>query len=109
MMTRLAVVCTACQNPLANATDTFGDVYSPFCWECYSALNGESGGNGYYGLAPHHHDLSITGSMIGSTIFDPLPKPNACGEYIVGNMAFIPDPSVPGLGFWDYRPLSGWR
>lgn len=112
-MSRLMIVCTACQKPLANATDTFGDVDCPFCWECYGALNGE-GGMGpegmpceYYGLAPHHHDLSITGSMIGSTVLDPLPEPSQFGEYIIGNQIFTP--TEPGMGIWSYRPLPGWR
>ena len=104
--------CAACEVALTGGVDTFGWPES-FCWNCYASLNGEGGigpeGGGYYGLAPHHHDLSITGTMIGSTVFDPLPEPNADGEYIVGTMVFIPDPSAPGLGFWDYRSLPGWR
>lgn len=111
-MSRLPVVCTACQTPLTNGLDTFGDIDQPFCWPCYGALNGESGPHsGYYGLAPHHHDLSITGSIIGSTVFDPLPARDANGDYIVGNMIYTPDPSVKGggLGFWSHRPLPGWR
>jgi hypothetical protein len=105
------IVCTACQKALAGGTDTFGDVDCPFCWECYGALNGEGGigpeGGDYYGLAPHHHDLTITGSIIGSTVLDPLPEPNANGEYIIGNQVFIP--TEPGMGIWSYRPLPGWR
>lgn len=112
-MAREPLICTACQVQLRGGLDTFGDVGMPFCWECYAALNGEGGigpeSGGYYGLAPHHHDLTITGHMIGSTVFDPLPEPNAQGEYIIGNMVFIRDPSAPGMGFWDYRPLPGWR
>jgi hypothetical protein len=63
----------------------------------------------YYGLAPHHHDLSITGSYIGSTIFDPLPEPTANGEYEIDNMTYTPDPQTPGMGFWEGKPLPGWR
>lgn len=110
-MSRLMIICTGCQKQLRGATDTFGDIGCPFCWECYSALCGEGGigleGGSYYGLAPHHHDLSITGSMIGSTVFDPLPEPNQYGEYIIGNMIFTP--TEPGMGIWDYRPNPGWR
>lgn len=102
--------CTGCQKPLGNGLDTFGDVGCEFCWDCYGALNGESGpGHDYYGLAPHHHDLSITGSMIGSTVLDPLPQPNSCGAYEIGNTTFFPDPEAQGLGVWSHRPLPGWR
>lgn len=108
-MSRLATTCTACATTLHNGTDTFGDVGCPFCWDCYAALNGERGSPGYYGLAPHHHDLTITGSIIGSTVFDPLPEPNENGEYVIGNRVFFPDPHALGLGVWEYRPLPGWR
>ncbi|MCC6458032.1 MAG: hypothetical protein IT328_23965 [Caldilineaceae bacterium] len=107
-MARIAIACTACQKPLAGGTDTFGDIWQPFCWICYAELNSGPQGQ-WYGLAPHHHDLSITGSIIGSTVFDPLPEPNANGEYVMGDQTFMPDPHAPGLGIWEQRALPGWR
>lgn len=124
-MTRLAYQCTACEKALEGNTDTFGWPGN-FCWNCYAELNCNGGcleGGSYYGLAPHHHDLTLTGHMIGSTVFDPLPEPNAVadagrstaavgtgsGEYIIDNMTFSPDPLAPGMGVWEYRALPGWR
>lgn len=110
-MARLPITCTACETQLLGGSDTFGDVGCVFCWKCYSELVGGDGpeGGSVYGLGPHHHDLTITGSIIGSTVFDPLPEPNADGEYVIGNQLFIPDPDAPGLGTWVSRPLPGWR
>lgn len=107
-MSRLAITCTACRKQLLGGTDTFGDVNCPFCWNCYSSLQGESG-ESIYGLGPHHHDLTITGHMIGSTVFDPLPEPNADGEYEIDDMIFWPDPEALGLGVWTYKVIPGWR
>ena len=111
-MTRIPIQCTACEKTLRGGIDTFGDWNMPFCWDCYGELNSNGGcieSGDYYGLAPHHHDLNLTGSIIGSTVFDPLPEPNEYGEYIVGNRIFTPDPEAPGLGIWSYRVLPGWR
>ena len=105
--------CCFCAKPLTGGTDTFGWP-GDWCWDCYAQDNagqlydaGEY--HSWYGLAPHHHDLSITGSIIGSTVLDPLPAPNTDGEYVVGNATFVPDPDAPGLGIWTQRPLPGWR
>jgi hypothetical protein len=104
------IQCTACEKTLRGGTDTFGDWDLPFCFTCYAELNGNGGcGGDYYGLAPHHHDLSVTGSIIGSTVFDPLPEPNEYGEYVIGNQIFMPDPEAPRLGVWSYRTPPGWR
>lgn len=43
----------------------------------------------YYGVAPHTHDLSKTGSFIGSTVY--VPKKNWPNN-------FHEDPEEPGLG-----------
>jgi hypothetical protein len=51
----------------------------------------------YYGLGPHHHDLTITGMLIGSTVFDAQDDPN-----------FTSDPDAPGLGVWHYKS-KGWQ
>lgn len=107
-MSRLAIACICCEKPLQGGTDTFDGVNSPMCWECYAEW--QSGPSGqWYGLAPHHHDLSITGSIIGSTVLDSLPAPNTNGEYMIGDCTFLPDPDAPGLGTWERRCLPGWR
>lgn len=108
-MSRIAIICVCCGKELRNGLDTFGNNDAPMCWDCYSALQGEAGCNQYYGLAPHHHDLSITGTMIGSTVFDPLPEPNADGEYVIGEQIFYPDPQASGMGVWVDRVIPGWR
>lgn len=107
-MSRLPIVCSVCQTPLTGGLDTYGDAGSPLCWDCYAYINAGPQGE-WYGLAPHHHDLSITGSILGSTVLDPLPAPNADGEYIIEQQVFVPDPHAKGLGIWSHRPLPGWR
>lgn len=102
------ITCSVCAKPLTNGLDTFGDVHNPMCWDCWAESNA-GGDAGYYGLAPHHHDLSITGSLIGSTVFDPLPERDVNGDYRIDNRIFTPDPTAPGLGFWDYDTPPGWR
>ncbi len=52
----------------------------------------------YYGLKPHTHDLSKTGSLIGSTIFDKEEK-------LPDN--FQPDSECPGMGTYLYCPYCG--
>jgi hypothetical protein len=85
-----------CGKELANELDTFGDHDHPMCWGCYAAGNDVD--YSYYGLAPHHHDLERTGSIIGSTVFDSKDDPD-----------FTPDPDDPSLGFWILRGVTGWR
>lgn len=50
--------CTICKCGLTGGTDTFGDVASPMCWECWSTLvfdgDGDDGwvfppGNAWWG------------------------------------------------------------
>ena len=45
----------------------------------------------WYGVAPHKHDMTLTGSIIGSTVI--LPK-----EQWDNN--FIEDPECEGCGNW---------
>lgn len=53
----------------------------------------------YYGLAPHNHDLSKTGCVVGSTVFtgEPLPE------------NFEPDPDDPDgkIGTYTHCPKCG--
>lgn len=86
--------CTACFKQLTNGLDTFGQHNMPLCWDCFSEMNGEN--RSHYGLGPHEHDLSRTGSIIGSTVFT--------GE----DDRFTPDPDAPGLGIWDMSAAKGW-
>jgi len=102
------IACTLCDVPLRNATDTFGEWNYPMCWDCYAGLVGENEET-WYGLAPHHHDLTITGSVIGSTVFDPLPERGVNGEYDLGDRTFMPDPEAPGCGVWTRKIMAGWR
>jgi hypothetical protein len=106
------ITCDLCDKPLTGGTDTFGWPGN-LCWNCYAECNANGGDpelGDYYGLAPHHHDLSITGSLIGSTVFDPLPERDANGEYhIAAQQTFVPDPDVSGLGTWHYDTPLGWR
>ena len=96
--------CSVCYRSLDSKLDTFGDLAFPLCWGCYAEMH--SGSEAIYGLGPHHHDLSKTGSLVGSTVFDGLPEKNEAGEYVIDGNVFIPDPDTPGLGVWVYR---GWR
>ena len=52
----------------------------------------------YYGLRPHGHDLSKTGSFIGSTVFDDGPLPDN----------FEPDKETDGqCGTYTHCPHCG--
>jgi len=57
----------------------------------------------WYGVAPHHHDLTKTGSFLGSTVLDPLPEPDEDGVYhLPGGICFRPDPDCPRCGtYWS--------
>jgi hypothetical protein len=88
--------CIVCDVELTGGLDTYGSYDMPMCWDCYSEMAGETI-QPYYGLGPHHHDLTITGSFIGSTVFDAQDDPN-----------FSPDPDAPGLGVWHYKN-RGWQ
>lgn len=102
---RLKLTCTRCGVELRNELDTFGDVGDELCEDCWYEYYDEVDGS-YYGLAPHHHDLSITGSFIGSTIFDPLPEPAPDGRYWIADrgMWFRPDDEVGGsAGVWERK------
>jgi len=98
-----------CGKPLTGGIDTFGDVGENLCWDCYAQRNAEWYDT-VYGLGPHHHDLSKTGSFIGSTVMEPLPEPDEDGRHIFPDgREFIPDPDAPGLGTWITSAPPGWR
>jgi len=54
----------------------------------------------YYGLRPHTHDLSKTGSFIGSTVIDR-------NDHLPDN--FTPDPDDPtgDVGIYTHCPKCG--
>ena len=88
--------CVACGKEIRGA-EVYGPTDAPRCWTCYAESN--EGGHAYYGLAPHHHDESITGSVIGLTVI----------ESIEPTDEFTPDPDAPGLGVWHVKVARGWR
>jgi hypothetical protein len=89
-----------CGTLLTGGIDTFGPWNDPLCWECYSGEDVNGADRSHYGLAPHRHDLSKTGSFIGSTVFE------TDREDVEG---FVADPDAPELGFWTQKPARGWR
>lgn len=109
MKTHRFLNCTVCGVELQNNVDTYGDVGQETCRDCWYNLQDkmeELYGAKYYGLAPHHHDLTITGSFIGSTVYDPLPEPAPDGRYWIADrqMWFTPDGEVDGyMGMWSER------
>ena len=105
------LTCMICGCPLSGGLDTYGAVGQELCFADWLALayEDEQVEQTWYGLAPHHHDLTITGSVIGSTVFDALPEEkNERGEYIIQpGLFFLPDDETGGyLGLWrDTRHL----
>jgi hypothetical protein len=105
--------CSVCGKPI-QGTEIFGRDDCPKCWLCYSENAGsdepEPEDDVWYGLAPHHHDLTRTGSVLGSTVFDPLPEPNEKGEIVLADgTVFVPDPDAPGCGTYYRNRPAGWR
>lgn len=92
--------CSICGIALHNALDTYGDVGSELCETCwYDMLDVEL--DCWYGVASHVHDLSKTGSFIGSTVLTPLPAPDEHGVYAVDGLYFVPDAETEGgCGMW---------
>lgn len=108
-MTRIQLVCTRCGIPLENDIHTFGDVGQELCEDCWYEFFDETYGLQYYGMAPHIHDLSLTGSFIGSTIlldYKATSKQDANGRYWIEErkMWFTPDEETDGgCGLWEER------
>ena len=98
--------CTHCEKELTAPIQEYGPGDYPLCWDCWTA---DDEGEEWYGLAPHGHDLTRTGSFIGSTVFKPMGEPNADGVYILdgGNTVFTPDPEDPCMG--SYKEIRGIR
>lgn len=106
MFNRLGFQCTCCGAPLTGGEDTFGTIDQPMCQGCHFSLIEETEDQMWYGLAPHHHDLTLTGNLIGSTVLDPLPEPALDGRYWIESRGawFQPDDEMDGkLGVWSTR------
>jgi hypothetical protein len=100
--------CTLCQAPLSDDLTTFGDHGSEICADCWYDLpeNNES----WYGSAPHHHDMTLTGDWIGSTVYEPTPEPDKHGVIALPNGTFfVPDAEVDGTAGMYYirHPYDG--
>ena len=99
--------CKVCGYEFGHDWEIYGAVGDCLCADCYfDMISDEQGYEEMYGMAPHHHDTSITGGWIGSTILDPLSeKPDENGWYKVGDGWFWPDKEVDGAqGIWrEYR------
>jgi hypothetical protein len=100
--------CQICDTEL-EPIDEFGPVNYVHCYECWTAESGDDSDNCdfWYGLAPHVHDLSITGHIIGSTVLYPLDKyKKENGRYWIPerNAWFTPDDEVGGaMGIWEEK------
>jgi len=99
--------CQSCGETLENEFNVYGDVGETLCWACWSDMvDAERGYSEVYGIGPHHHDMSITGSIIGSTVFDALEgERDADGWYHINEKVWYkPDtnPDGEGMGLWRY-------
>jgi hypothetical protein len=92
---REPLLCMLCQSPLRGELDTFGEPGQEICYDCWVDLPEQN--ETWYGMAPHHHDLTLTGSFIGSTVFDAIPEPDANGVIVLSDgRFFVPDAEVDG-------------
>lgn len=103
--------CEECKAPIQRDYEAYGDLGECLCATCwFQRLEAEEEAQGYsevYGIGPHHHDLSRTGHVIGSTVDDPLPDvaPDAEGYIrITPTSYYKPDtnPDGAGMGMWRY-------
>lgn len=102
------VLCTGC-GALIMLRASYGDYSQPFCQNCWFTVTEEECDD-WYGLAPHTHDLSKTGSFIGSTVFTQLPPADEAGWIDCSFMGpswvgtwFRPDPEDPFSGVYSTR------
>lgn len=102
----MGLTCYFCGVELTGGIDTFGPPTQECCDSCWRANGIDDEPRSWYGLAPHHHDMDITGSIIGSTVFDGIPEDNRDedGWYQVApGLFFLPDVEAPGCGIWEDR------
>ena len=108
-MKNTELICHFCEAAIARPQENWGQWNSPTCLQCFlelSALSDHEPQECWYGLAPHTHDLTLTGSFIGSTVMTPLTALPALtyGSADLGWGWFTPDEDAPGMGV--YTPYS---
>lgn len=109
MIRRIQLTCMMCGVPLNGELDTYGDIGSELCADCWYDEDERINGVYFYGLAPHIHDLTITGSYLGSTVYldyQSTAKRDERGRYWIEHMKmwFSPDDEVDGYqGMWEER------
>lgn len=107
MMRRFPLRCAICGTELKTDLDCYGDIGEDVCIDCWYDNQPD---DVWYGQAPHHHNMTLTGSFIGSTVFEPLPpdseKHPVYGYWIESAQAYFrPDEEVGGdAGLWTRRP-----
>ena len=105
-MSYTELTCHFCKAAIARPQENWGERNSPTCLSCYtelSAISDHEPQESWYGVAPHTHDLTLTGSFIGSTVMTPLPALTN-GSVDLGWGWFTPDDESPGMGV--YSPYS---
>ena len=108
-MSNTELICHFCEAVIARPQENWGEWNSPTCLRCYtelSAMSDHEPEESWYGIAPHTHDLTLTGSFIGSTVLTPLPAPTQGGRRVdLGWGWFVPDEDAPGMGIYSlYGP-----
>lgn len=96
--------CTICGTELKNGLDTFGDVGSEVCQQCWIHPPDEGKRDTWYGLAPHTYFIDAEGRFT-EVLLDVMPDGSGYIEIEPG-LIFIPDVEVNGaMGVWeDSRP-----
>ena len=75
-MSSTELICHFCEAVIARPQENWGEWNSPTCLRCHtelSAMSDHEPEESWYGIAPHTHDLTRTGSFIGSTVMTPPP------------------------------------
>lgn len=103
--------CKLCGLTIVNTWEEYGSPDEVLCVRCWYDLQDEQeeaqGYHEVYGIGPHHHDLSRTGSIIGSTVDDPLPDvaPDSEGFIMITPTSYYKpgtNPDGAGMGLWRY-------
>ncbi len=108
-MSVIMVNCTACEKDMPFDRSSYGDLNAPFCFGCWNDMQDDAIDD-MYGPGPHTHDLSKTGSFIGSTVLKELPAAEASGwidlEPLGGwyrDWMYKPDEEAPGCGVYTHK------
>lgn len=108
-MSDLLVNCTLCGKEMKFDRNSYGDLDCPFCFDCWGEAEiAET--DDMYGPGPHAHDLSKTGSFVGSTVLLELPAPDASGWIDLAplggwyaNWMYKPDDEGPECGVYTHK------